>query len=233
VGTIEWLTDLGVHTTRNELVLAADWMNQGASVVWVARNLKLLGFVAVQDQLRTEAQEVVQTLRSRGVDVWMVTGDQPASAELFARRLGITRVFSQVLPDEKARLVRELQGWEHRVAMVGDGINDAPALAQADLGISLSSGTDIAMEAGHITLMHADLRGVPRALELAQATLRIIRWNLFFAFLYNSLAIPLAALNLLDPMVASAAMALSSLSVVGNSLRLRAVGNGGSLPVQG
>jgi P-type Cu+ transporter len=179
------------------------------------------GQIEVGDTLKSEAAEAVRRLRALGLDVRMLTGDHAEAAERVARQVGIERVIAGVRPDGKVAEVKRLQAEGRRVAMVGDGINDAPALAQASLGIALASGSGVALEAGGITLMRDDLLGVAEAIELSRSTLRVIRQNLFWAFAYNTLAIPAAALGLLSPMIASAAMALSSLTVVGNSLRLR------------
>ena len=186
-------------------------------------------FRSVADPIKETTPDALGALRREGLRVIMVTGDSRATAEAVARRLGIADVEAEVLPDRKAELVRRLQGEGRRVAMAGDGVNDAPALAQADVGIAMGTGTDVAMASAPVTLVRGDLRGIVRALRLSQATVRNIRQNLFFAFAYNTLGVPIAAGVLypftgllLSPALAAAAMSLSSVSVIGNALRLRA-----------
>ncbi len=202
---------------------------EGKTPVLLAIDGRLQAVLAIADTVREHSAAAIARLRELGYTPWMLTGDNQRTAEAIAKQVGIDKVIAQVLPDQKAAVVREAQATGLKVAMVGDGINDAPALAQADLGIAMGSGTDGAMEAGDITLIRGDLRDVAAALQLAKRTLNNIRQNLFFAFFYNVIAIPLAAANLLHPMIASAAMVFSDVSVVGNSLRLRRFGRQSAL----
>jgi Cu+-exporting ATPase len=193
---------------------------EGETVLLAAVDGRPAGLFAVADPVRASTPEALRLLHEDGVRIIMVSGDNRVTAEAVGRRLGIDQVIAEVLPEEKAAVVRRLQEQGHVVAMAGDGVNDAPALAQAQVGLAMGTGTDVAMESAGVTLVHGDLRAVARARRLSRATVRGIRQNLFLAFVYNTLAVPLAALGFVTPVLASAAMSLSSLSVVGNALRL-------------
>ena len=194
---------------------------EGKTAMLVARDGVLAGIVAVADTLKPEAREAIAALARAGVEVVLLTGDNPRTANAIARELGIERVIAEVLPGDKARVIQELQRQGKTVAMVGDGVNDAPAIAVADIGIAIGSGSDVAKETGGIILVRDDVRDVVRAIRLSRETLRKIKQNLFWAFIYNALGIPIAALGLLNPIIAAAAMALSSLSVIVNSALLK------------
>jgi Cu+-exporting ATPase len=208
---------------------AADALRrEGHTVVWIAVDRRVAGLIAVADLIKPSAAAAIAQLHQEGLRIVMVTGDNRASADAVARKLGIDEIEAEVLPERKADVVKKLQAAGRIVAVAGDGINDAPALAQAQVGIAMGTGTDIAMESAGVTLVQGDLRGIVRAISLSRAAMRNIRQNLFFAFLYNALGIPLAAGALypvfgllLNPMIASAAMSFSSVSVISNALRLR------------
>jgi len=194
---------------------------QGKTVMIVAKNEEIIGLIAVADVIKESSIEAVRILKSLGKEVIMVTGDNKKTAEAIAKQAGIERVYAEVLPEDKAQLVRDIQQENRKVGMVGDGINDAPALAQAEIGFAVASGTDVSIETANVTLMRSDLTQVVDAIELSGETLKIIKQNLLWAFLFNTIAIPVAALGLLIPMLAAAAMAFSSVFVVTNSLRLK------------
>jgi Cu+-exporting ATPase len=207
---------------------ADDLRRNGETVMFVAVDGVYAGLVGVADRVKATTAEAIQALRAEGLRVVMLTGDSRVTAEAVARAVGIDVVEAEVLPEQKAAVVKRLQAEGRRVAMAGDGINDAPALAQADVGIAMGTGTDVAMESAGVTLVQGDLRGLVRARRLSRATMRNIRQNLFFAFIYNVLGVPVAAGVLypmfgllLSPIIASAAMTFSSVSVIGNALRLR------------
>ena len=201
-----------------------------ATVLCLAIDAKYAGNLAVADQIKQSTPNALRDLRTQGLRVVMLTGDNKIVAAEIAKKLGITEFEAEVLPEGKLEVIRKLQQQGRVVAMAGDGINDAPALAQADVGIAMGTGTDVAMESGDITLVKGDLTGILRARKLSQATMRNIRQNLFFAFIYNAIGVPIAAGLLypffgilLSPIFAAAAMSFSSVSVITNALRLRQV----------
>jgi P-type Cu+ transporter len=208
--------DLSPHQQKIE-----DYEARAKTVIAVAHDGKLVGLIAVADTLKEDAKAAIERLHAEHIETVMITGDNRPTAQAIAEQIGIGSVLAEVLPQDKAEQVRRLQAEGRRVAFVGDGINDAPALAQADLGIAIGTGTDIAIEVGNIVLVKGHPLKVIEALKLSKLTFKTIRQNLFWAFFYNVIAIPLAALGLLNPMVAAGAMAISSVSVVGNSLRIR------------
>jgi len=227
VGTARFLEELSVNVSP--LLSQADRLRQeGQTAMFVAIGGEPAGLLGVADPIKASAREAIETLHREGIQIVMVTGDNRTTAERVARQFGIDEVRADILPEQKAEIVERLQTQGHVVAMAGDGINDAPALAQAHVGIAMGSGTDVAMESAGVTLVKGDLRGIVRARRLSRGTMRNIRQNLFFAFVYNLLGVPVAAGLLypffgvlLSPMIASAAMTFSSVSVIGNALRLR------------
>ena len=227
LGNRRMMTDLAVDVAALE-PRAENLRDDGQTVMFVAVDGRAAGLVSVADPIKATTAEALSLLRAAGLRIVMLTGDSRRTAAAVARRLGIERVEAEVLPEDKSQVVEGLQRDGRRVAMAGDGVNDAPALAQADVGIAMGTGTDVAMESAGVTLVKGDLRGIARARRLSQATMRNIRENLFFAFVYNALGVPIAAGVLypatgllLSPIIASAAMTFSSVSVIANALRLR------------
>lgn len=221
LGSLKWFTELGIDTTKVE-EFARKWQSRGATVIGIAIEKELLGAVALEDTIKQDARKVVSQLKAKGIKVYMITGDHPAVAAAIGKEVGIPedKIFAGIKPEEKSNMVAELQRRGERAAFVGDGINDAPALEQADLGIAVSRASDIAREAADIILLKSDIHAIPEALNLAQATLRTIKQNLFWAFFYNIAAVPLAALGFLSPIVCAMAMGVSDIVVIGNALLL-------------
>jgi Cu+-exporting ATPase len=222
---------VGTQAFLNEQGVDVGSLSSSGAAVFAAIDGKAAGVIEVADPVRETTPEALKMLRAENVQIVMLTGDARATAEAVAWQLGIDQVEAEVLPAQKAEAVKKYQAQGKTVAMAGDGVNDAPALAAADVGIALGTGADIAMESAGITLVKGDLRGVVRAIRLSRATIRNIKQNLAFAFVYNVIGVPIAAGVLypffgvlLSPMLASAAMTLSSVSVIGNALRLRRVG---------
>ncbi len=222
LGSLRWLGECDVDLTAAEQ-FTTEWSAQGATVVGLALDGELVGLFAVKDTLKPGAADVVAQLQRQGLKTHLLTGDNALTAAGIARQVGIApeNVFAEVRPEQKAELIKKLQASGEHVAFVGDGINDAPALTQADLGIAVSRASDVAREAADIILLKSEIEAVPEALALARATLRTIKQNLFWAFFYNAVGVPLAALGFMSPVLCAAAMGLSDLIVIGNALRLR------------
>ena len=222
LGSIRWLEESGVDVADGKEFIT-DSAAQGATLVGLGAEHSLRAVFAVKDTVKPHARGVVSELERQGFKIYLVTGDSLLTAGSIAAQTGIRpeNVFAQVRPEQKAELVRKLQQQGERVAFVGDGINDAPALEQADLGVAVSRASDIAREAADIILLKSEIEAVPESLGLARATLRTIHQNLFWAFFYNAIGVPLAALGFMSPILCAAAMGFSDLVVIGNALRLR------------
>jgi len=229
LGNIKLLQDFGIDA--GDLPTQADRLRaEGQTVMFLGVDGRAAGLIGVADPIKSTTAEAIRLLHEEGIQIVMLTGDNRKTAEAVAAKLDIDQIHAEVLPDQKAAVVKQLQAEGCIVAMAGDGINDAPALAQAQVGIAMGTGTDVAMESAGVTLVKGDLRGIVRARKLSRATMRNIRQNLFFAFVYNSLGVPVAAGVLypffgllLSPMIAAAAMSFSSVSVITNALRLRRI----------
>ncbi|MGY0693942.1 heavy metal translocating P-type ATPase [Virgibacillus sp. FSP13] len=222
VGTRKLMTEHNIDVRHAEQALMT-YETNGKTAMLIAVNGEYRGIVAVADTIKETAVEAIGKLKDQGLEVIMLTGDNERTAQAIAKQVGIDRVIAQVLPEEKANKVKEVQAQDKKVAMVGDGVNDAPALAIADIGIAIGTGTEVAIEAADVTVLGGELLLIPKAIKLSKATIKNIRQNLFWAFAYNSAGIPIAAIGLLAPWIAGAAMAFSSVSVVSNSLRLKRV----------
>jgi Cu+-exporting ATPase len=225
LGNEKLMGDYKIKISEKEKIRELE--EDGQTVMLLAEGRTLIGLIAVADTIKDSSPAAVKKLEKLGIEVYMITGDNERTARAIAKKAGIKNVFAEVLPEDKAKYVKKLQE-KGKVAMVGDGINDAPALAQADIGIAMSSGTDVAMETGNIVLMKNDLMDVPKAIRLSKITMSKIKQNMFWALVYNTIGIPIAAGVLyfstgwlLNPIIAGGAMALSSVSVVSNSLLLK------------
>ncbi len=220
LGNLKLMTENGIKTEgfRKQV---EDLESKGKTVMHLAADGKMAGIIAVADTVKEHSAEAIKQLKDMGIEVYMITGDNARTAKAIADQVGITNVLAEVLPEHKAEEVEKLRAKGHVVGMVGDGINDAPALATADVGMAIGTGTDVAMEAADITLMRGDLRSIVASIRLSRGTMNVIKQNLFWALIYNTIGIPLAAFGILSPVLAGGAMALSSVSVISNSLRLK------------
>jgi Cu2+-exporting ATPase len=228
VGSSSYIASLKIAIPASLQAQASRWLSEAATVIWFADEKNVLAAIAIADKVKESSAEAIRRLIEMGITPYMLTGDNAQTAKAVADKVGIREFVAETLPDDKAAFIKKLQSQGHIVAMVGDGINDSQALAQADVSIAMGKGTDIAMDVAKMTLISSDLMSIPKAISLSRKTVRVIRQNLFWAFIYNIIGIPIAAgvlfpVNgfLLNPMIAGAAMALSSVSVVTNSLRLK------------
>jgi Cu+-exporting ATPase len=221
LGSLAWMRESGVDV-EPAAPFAEEWSGRGASILGLSMGDRLVGVFALGDKVKPGAREVMEQLSGRGLAIHLITGDGQLTAHAIADQAGIPsgNVFAEIPPEDKARMVRTLQERGEKVAFVGDGINDAPALEQSDLGIAVSRASDVAREAADLVLLNSDIHAIPEALGLARSTLRTIRQNLFWAFFYNAAAVPLAALGFLHPIVCAVAMGASDIMVIGNALRL-------------
>ena len=223
IGNRKFLSEEGIHLSEKSLDQAICWETEGKTVMMVGFDQKFVGMLAVSDTLKNTSRKAIHRLQRMGLDVLMLTGDNERTAHAIAKESGIQRVIAEVLPHEKVEVIRMLQSRGKKVAMVGDGINDAPALAVADIGIAIGTGADVAIEAGDVNLIRGDLHGIANAIQLSRKTMSNIKQNLFWALAYNSISIPIAMVGFLAPWLAGAAMSFSSISVVLNALRLQKV----------
>lgn len=222
VGTRKLMEERSINISQYDAQMVK-LEQQGKTAMLVAIDGELAGIIAVADTIKETSKEAIQALKHLDVEVYMATGDNKRTAEAIAKEVGVDHVYAEVLPEDKANIVEELQKQGKLVAMVGDGINDAPALAKADIGMAIGTGADVAIETADVTLVGGDLAHIPKAIQLSRKTMKNIRQNLFWALFYNTIGIPVAASGLLEPWIAGAAMAFSSVSVVANALRLKRV----------
>lgn len=223
VGNISLLEENNIKLSNEEILEIENYQVQGKTPLLISSKDEFLGIITVADEVKETSKEAIEELKNMGIDIYMITGDSEATAKTIGKEIGIENIIAEVLPKDKSSKVKELKEKGHIVGMVGDGINDAPALAESNIGFAIGTGTDIAMEASDITIINGDLLSIAKSIKLSHKTMRTIKQNLFWAFFYNSIGIPVAALGFLNPMIAGAAMAFSSVSVVTNSLRLRRI----------
>ncbi len=221
VGNKKLMTDKNISLNFEEE--ASKFEGQGKTAMYVADNEKVLGVIAVADTLKEDSKDSIEELKDRGLEIWMLTGDNQRTAEAISEEVGIENVMAEVLPQDKINKVKELQDEGRKVAMVGDGINDAPALKQANIGVAIGTGTDIAIESSDVNLVQGSLSSLEKSFKLSEKIYTKIKHNLFWAFIYNVVAIPIAFTGLLHPLIAVAAMFTSSISVITNSARLKSI----------